>query len=140
METQHLGSRLAVRTYVHNPADATVATKIAWVPMANFASFLALATLVSGTGILTFKIFAATDGDGTGATEVKAHATPTVADAAGDQLVLELSSEEVLNALARASHVSVELDCDHADDIVAVTYLREASRFAHRDLTDDVIA
>src|SRR3972149_635524 len=98
--TNRLTSRLAARTYVHDPADATVATTIAWVPMSEL--FLALLTLVSGTGILTFKVFAATDADGTDPTEVKAHATPTVADAAGDQLILEVSAEEVLAALPRA--------------------------------------
>lgn len=132
-----LKARLAVRTYVHDPADATVATKIAWVPMGR--KFLALASLVSGTGLLTFKIFAATDSSGTGATEVKAHADPTVADAAGDQVHLEVSDEEVLAKLARASHVSVEIDCDATNDIAAVTYVRELHR-AYDGLTGDVIA
>ncbi len=137
--TNHLQSKLAARTYIHNPADATVATKLAWVPM-TFQFFMALATFVSGTGVLTFKVFAATDGDGSNPTEVKAHATPTVADAEGDQLVLEVSAEEVLNALPLASHVAVELDCDHADDIVAVTYIRAGGRFAYDSQTADVIS
>lgn len=132
-----LKSRFLSRTYIHNVADATVATKIAWVPMGR--RFLAKATLVSGTGLLTFKIFAATDSSGTGATVVEAHADPTVADAAGDQVVLEVDSAQVLAALARATHVSVEMDCDHADDIVAVEYLVEPHR-AYTALTADVIA
>lgn len=138
----HLKSTLAARTYVHDPADATVATKIAWVPMTHH--FLALATLVSGTGILTFKIFAATDSSGTSATVVKAHADPTVADAGGDQVHLEVGAEEVLAALAGASHVSVEMDCDANNDIVAVTYIRcgeyGGGRFHYDGLTGDVIA
>lgn len=138
VSTNHLQSRMLARTYIHDPADATVATKIAWVAMQQW--FMALATLVSGTGVLTFKIFAATDSAGAGAVEVKAHATPTVADAPGDQLVLEVSAEEVLNALARASHVSVEMDCDAAGDIVAVTYLQQNGRFAFDAQTADVIA
>lgn len=137
-----LSSELAARTYIHNVADATVATKIAWVEMSE--KFLALATLVSGTGILTFKIFAATDSSGSGATVVAAHSDPTVADAAGDQVILEVTSEQVLAALARATHVSVEMDCDHADDIVAVTYVRSGGgnggRFRYSGLTADVIA
>lgn len=132
-----LAARFLSRTYIHNVADATVATKIAWVPMGQ--SFLAKATLVSGTGLLTFKIFAATDSSGTGATVVAAHADPTVADAAGDQVVLEVDASQVLAALARATHVSVEMDCDHADDIVAVEYLIEPYR-AYDGRTDDVIA
>src|SRR5687767_2661469 len=93
----HLRAKLLSRTYIHDPADATVATKIAWVPMGLRA--LLKATLVSGTGVLTFKVFAATDSSGTNPTEVVAHATPTVADAAGDQLVLEIDAPQVLAAL-----------------------------------------
>lgn len=123
---QHLASRNFVKTYLHNPADATTAAYIAWVPMQQ--AFLAQAMLVSGTGVLTFKIFAATDSSGAGATVVKAHAAPTDADAAGDLLQLEVSAEEVLGALAHASHVAVEMDCDHADDIIAVTYVLTGGR------------
>src|SRR5688572_12701700 len=99
VDTNKLRARIAQRTYIHNPADATTAAKIAWVPLTAYEHFLATAVLVSGTGILTFKIFAAEDSSGTNAIEVKAHATPTVADAAGDQLVLECSAAE-LPALA----------------------------------------
>lgn len=132
-----LKARFLSRTYIHNPADATTAAKIAWVPMGR--NFLAKATLVSGTGILTFKIFAATDSSGSGAAVVATHADPTVADAAGDQVTLEVDSAQVLAALARATHVAVEMDCDHADDIVAVEYLIEPHR-AYNALTADVIA
>lgn len=132
-----LKSRFVSRTYIHNPADATTAAKIAWVAMG--LRFLVKATLVSGTGILTFKVFAATDGSGTGAAVVEAHADPTVADAGGDQVVLEVSAEQVKAALSGATHVSAELDCDHADDIVAVDYLMEPRDKAN-GLTADVIA
>lgn len=136
--TNKLQSRLAVRNYIHDPADATVATKIAWVPMTEL--FMALATLVSGTGILTFKIFAADDSSGTNATVVKSHADPTVADAAGDQVILEVSAEDVREKLATATHVSVEIDCDTNTDIVSVVYVRSGHRFGSDGLTADVIA
>jgi hypothetical protein len=138
----HLKSRMVVRTYADDPADATVARKIAWVPMGE--RFLALATLISGTGILTFKIFAGTDSSGAGATVVKAHADPTVADAVGDQVTLEVSAEEVKAALAGATHVSVEMDNDVNSDINAVTYVMDGAlaggRFQFDGLTADVIA
>jgi len=130
-------ARFLSRTYIHDIADATVATEIAWVKMG--LAFVAKATLVSGTGVLTFRIMAATDSSGTGSTVVVAHATPTTADAAGDQLVLEVSAEQVLAALASASHVSVEIDNDHADDIMAIDYLMEGLN-AYDGLTADVIA
>lgn len=133
-------ARLAQRTYIHNVADATVATKIAWVDMSKFGQFLVDATLVSGTGILTFKLFASASSDGSSAVEVKAHADPTVADAAGDNVFLELSSDELSSVGTDLRYVSAELDCDHADDIVAVTYTRSDPRFAYSGLTADVIA
>jgi hypothetical protein len=132
-----LKSNLAVRTYADDPADATVARQIAWVPMGQ--NFLALATLISGTGILTFKIFAAVDSSGTTPTEVAAHADPTVADAAGDQVVLEVSAEQVHAALALATHVSVQMDNDATNDINAVTYVMD-KRDKANGLTADVIA
>jgi hypothetical protein len=133
-----LKSRLAVQTYLDNVATATDAHQIGWVPMSE--NFMALCTFVSGTGVLTFKIFAATDSSGTNPTEVAAHAGPTVADAAGDQLVLEVTAEQVLAALAAATHVSVQMDNDHADDIQVVTYVRTGLRFAEDGGTADVIA
>lgn len=132
-----LRSRFLSRTYIFDPADATVATKVAWVPMGQ--RFLAKATLVSGTGILTFKIFAATDSSGSDAIEVVAHANPTVADAQGDQLVLEVDAAQVQAALAGATHVSAEIDCDVSTDIVAIEYLMEPYHQTN-GLTADVIA
>lgn len=136
--TNHLQSRLAARTYLHDPADATVATKVAWVPM-TFQHFMALVTVAVGA-VVTFKIFAAVDSSGTTPTLVKAHATPTTADAAGDQLMLEVSAEEVLAALAAASHVSVEVDMVTNTDTAAVTYIREGGRFTVDAQTADVIS
>lgn len=138
--THKASAQVAQVTYVHNPADATVATEIAWVDMSLFGLFLAAATLVSGTGILTFRILASAVAAGTDSVEVKAHATPTTADAAGDMLVLECSAEELAALGTDLRYVSVEIDCDHADDIVAVTYTRMAPKFAYLNLTADVIA
>jgi hypothetical protein len=108
--------------FVHDPADATVATKISWQAIKGFDRFLFACALVSGTGLLTVKVFAATASDGTGATEVKAHSDPTVADAAGDVVYIEVSAEQIKEVLAGATHVSLEVDCDANTDIAAVTY------------------
>lgn len=137
-----LKSKLACSMYLDDPADATVARHIGWVPMGR--SFLARCMLVSGTGVLTFKIFAATDASGSGATVVKAHPAPTDADAAGDILVLETSAEEVKAALAGATHVSVEMDNGAAGDVNIVDYIVEGGlaggRFNYADLTADSAA
>lgn len=139
----HIKSRMACRTYIDNPVDATVARKIAWVPMGK--NFLALVAFVSGTGVLTFKIFCADESDGTGnVTAVVAHAGPTDADAEGDLLHLEVSAEQVHAASATGKYVAVEMDNDHADDINAVTYIMDGAlvggRFNYAALTADVIA
>ena len=138
----YIKSRFICRTYLDDPADATVARKIAWVEMG--LSFLALAQLISGTGVLTFKIFCADNSDGTGnVTSVKAHATPTTADAAGDMLHLEVSAEEVHAASATGRYVSVEMDNSAAGDVNDVTYIMHGAlggRFSYANLTADVIA
>lgn len=135
----HLKSRLAARMFHHDIADATVATKLGYVPMG--AHFMAIVQLASGTGLLTVKVFAATSAAGAGATEVTAgaHADPTVADAAGDQVVVEVTQEQVLAALAHATHVSVEVDCDAANDIVDACYIVEPLNKANGK-TADIIA
>jgi hypothetical protein len=135
--TNKLQSDLAVRTYAHDLADGTVVTKLAYVAMTEL--FMALATVVVGA-FVTFKIFAATDSLGTGVTVVKAHATPTTADAVGDQLVLEVSADEVKAALEGATHVCVEVDMASAGDIAAVTYVRSGFRQGQANQTADVIA
>ncbi len=133
-------SALKVTGYVHDIADATVATTIAWLPLKDFDWLLAAVALVSGTGLLTVKIVAATDPSGTGAVEVIAHPDPTVADAAGDVVYLEVSAEQVTEVLAGATHVSVELACDHADDLAAVTYIFGGAMRQYAGLTADQIA
>ena len=133
-------SELKVKGYVHDITDATGATQIAWLPLKDFDWLLAAVTLVSGTGLLTVKIVAATDSSGTGAVEVIAHADPTVADAAGDVVYLDVSAEQVKEVLAGATHVSVELACDAAADIAAVTYIFGGALRKYAGLTADQIA
>lgn len=134
-----LKARLAARLFHHDIADATVATKIGWVPMGQ--SFMAIVQLASGTGLLTVKVFAATDGAGAGAVEVTAgaHADPTVADAAGDQVVVEVDQAQVQAALPGATHVSVEVDCDAAGDIADIAYI-VLPKVAKNGNTADIIA
>lgn len=139
-----LTSEVAQTMYVHNIADATVATKIAWVDMRGYEKILVGVTLVSGTGLLTVKLFAS--GSSTGADTpvvIRAHADPTVADAAGDVVYLECTAEELpaleTSTCVRPRYVSVEVDCDHADDIVAISYVRTGGA-AYSAMTADQIA
>lgn len=134
-----LKSRLAVKNYLDDPADATVARAIGWVEMSE--QFMALATLISGTGVLTFQIYCDTSSTGAGTpTLVLAHSTPTTADAAGDTLVLEVTAEQVQAALSGARYVSVYMDNDTNTDVNLVTYVRSGLRFAEDGGTADVIS
>ena len=121
-----LQNRLLIKAYNDDNATAATARNIAWVAMQEH--FLAICLFTIGTGVLTFRIMAATDSSGTGSTLVRAHATPTTADAPGDSLVLEVSAEEVLSKLADATHVSVEMDNDDNADENAIFYVMEGKR------------
>lgn len=138
--TNKLRCEIAQRTYIHNPATATTAEVVAWVDMRDFANFMAQVGFVSGTGVLTFRILASENADGSGSPiEVKVHPAPTAADAEDDNLTLECSASE-LAQLGIATGVSlrylgVEMDMDHADDICAVVYTRANPKFAGEGLT-----
>lgn len=127
------------KLYWHDPADATVATKIAWLPIKGMKSLMAAVLVASAHAVVTFKVFAATDSSGTGATEVVAHATPTVADAAGDALYLDCTVDQVKDVLPAATHVSVELDMSSAAALAAVSYVFDMDR-AYAGQTSDQIA
>jgi hypothetical protein len=137
-----------VTTYIHNPADATVATDVAWVDMRDYAGFAAIITFAingGSGGAVAFKILANSDSAGGGTdAEVKVHALGTAVDAIGDQAVLECSAEEIRQLQTTATgdlrYASVNLDCTHADDQFAVTYIRYAPRFPQSGLTADIIA
>lgn len=125
--TDKLQRTVFVKTYFDDNATADVVRQIAWQKMGE--NFLALLTFGAGTGVLTFKIFAALDSSGTTPTEVKAHAAPTAADQSGDELLLEVDAREVESKLAHATHVSVQVDNDVSSDENAITYLITGLRY-----------
>lgn len=138
--TNKCRANVAQTMYLDDVTTATDEHAVEWVDMRDYGLFLASLMFVSGTGVLTFKIKASADSAGGSPVEVKAHATPTVADAAGDTLVLECSSNELAALGTDLRYVSVVADYDHADDIAVVTYTRMNPRFATDGLTADVIA
>jgi hypothetical protein len=70
---------------------------------------------------------------------VKANAAPTAADAAGDTLVVECTSEELAALGEDLRYVSAEVDMGTNTDTAVVTYVRSNARFAGAGLTADVI-
>ncbi len=138
-----LTSEIQQTTYLHDPADATVATKIAWADMRDYEKLLVAVVCVQAA-IVTFKLFVS--GSPTGAdtpVEIRAHAAPTTADAVGDTLYLECTAEE-LPALGTATcvhprYVSAEVDMDTNTDTAVVVYTRAGGKQAS-GLTADQIA
>lgn len=124
----------------HDPADATVATKLAWVAMKNFEWLLAAVMVTSAHALVTVKLFAATDDSGAGATEIKAHAAPTVADALGDVVYIECTADQAKDVLPAFTHIGVEIDMNHADATAVVSMLRGGAKRKHDGLTADQIA
>ena len=136
-----LSATLKQKLYFHDPADATVATKVptVWLTLAGVKSILAAVIVASAHAIVTFSVFAGTDSGGTGATEVVAHATPTVADAAGDALYLDCTIEQIKDVLPGATHFAVEVDMGTAAALAVVSIIVDQDR-RYSGLTADQIA
>jgi hypothetical protein len=133
--TNNLKSRLDVWHYQFDPADASVATKSAYVRVAEHNL---LSVVVRAGALVTAKIFAATDSAGTGSAEVKAVTAPTTADAKDDRRCIEVSADDVTAALAGASHICVEVDMNGSTDDCSVCLIREGLRFTTADMTADI--
>ena len=138
---QKLTAQVRCKLLNHDPADATVATKVpsTWRSLAGLRSVLAGVMVTSAHAMVTFKIFAGTDSSGTGATEVVAHATPTVADALGDVLWLEALIEQIKDVLPGATHYAAELDMNNSSGTAVLVLIEKLDR-SYKDLTADQIA
>lgn len=132
---QHIRSTFFSKGFIDDDATAATARKIGWTEMGEH--FLAHLTFRSGTGVLVFDIYCADNSDGTGnVTLVKAHAAPTAADAAGDELVLEVSAAEVHAASATGRYVSVHVqNDDNADENDIHYFVKRPGHRAYGDLT-----
>ena len=149
---ERLTSRKKMRTVIHKPADAATAqlvdlgqpqgASIVMVPIANFRSFLAEVTvsLLGGTGIVAFSIYAGTSAAGAGGVAVVTHALGDLPNAIQDSVNLECNVEQIHEVLATATHVGVWLDCQHNDDEVAVVFEQADPRFPRTGLTADYVS
>ncbi len=145
MSNKKLSECLAVTTY---ELDAEGPADVAWVPISEFSSFMAIVFRSVGTGGLDeFKILGNTAADGSGTdVELADYAdsgTLANVDAVGDQAVLEVT-QAVLDA-ANSSEtpllgISVSLGHVTATDESVVVYVRGGSRKNYTGLTADVIA
>lgn len=144
---EHLTSRSERRMVDFDP-DSTSATIVDLVPgtsdeclpIAEFRRFIAGLFRSVGTGSVTsFAIFAATDADGGGATNVVTHAIGSAPDAVGDTIWLECDVEQVREVLSTATHVGVKIALVTSTDEGVVFFERAAPMFPRAGLTADYI-
>lgn len=135
MVPEELGSELIVRQADSgdiNPAVSMPQSKDndeAWFDMADCESVLVVARLTARTAnISSFVIEASAASNGDTPSTIKTHAAPTVADAAGDYLVLEVKAEELEDVLAGLRYIAAKVGCADNADRVTVTYVGKAKR------------
>jgi hypothetical protein len=147
---EHLTSRMRVQSVDFDPdsADPVVATlnPAATEKLRAIASggrrFMAVLVRSVGTGAVdAFEIIAAGNAAGTTSpTVVVAHAGPTVANAVGDQLVLECDVEQVREVLASATHVGVRVELATNTDECIITFIEAEHAHPRAGLTADYIS
>lgn len=149
---QHIMSRNAIRTVIHQPGDAATAQLVdlaqpqgastPCLPIMQFRRFFAqvTASALTGNGVSAFSIYAATSAAGANATAVVSHAVGSTPDAEGDSLNLECDREQIYECLATATHVGVWLDCANDADEIAVTFMCTEPQFPRAGLTADYVA
>jgi hypothetical protein len=138
--------------FKHDPADATTEQSVkrgvsttTWRALAGYEGFLVMAmtAVKTGNGVIEVSIYAAEDSSATNATEIKTSGV-VAADADGDYVYVECSAEEVAHVGEAAgynfTHVAGYVDCHHADDITAVTYIRWGAKRAADALTSNYIS
>lgn len=132
-----LSEILAVSSY---ELDAEGPADVAWVPIEEFDSFLAIVMRSVGTGGLDdFRILGNTIADGSGTDVVLATSTIlATVDAVGDTVALEVSKADLDAADAAGvpiKGISVSLGHVTSTDESVVTYIRGGSRNQYAGLT-----
>lgn len=140
-----LATILNVVSYDHDP-NSTDATAVEWRAMRDYRNFMAvaMASALTGNGVTAFTINGATNSSGANSTVIKTHALASAPDAVGDNVILEVTAEEVrqqgVTSGYNFTHVSAVLTMDNAADENVVTYIFANPRFAHDALSADVIS
>lgn len=128
---EKLSSILAVTAY---ELDAAGPADVAWVPISDFSSFLAIVMRTVGTdGLDAFQILGNTAEDGSGTDVVLADYstdnTLSDVDAVGDTAMLEVTQADLDAALDGAClGISVSLGHVTGTDESAITYVRGGAR------------
>lgn len=147
VDTQHLQSKMFVRSYDHDPGATTAiiaspdggTTKYS-VDMSLFNNFLAQARPTVGDGFTKLEIVAATDSAFTTPVVVKDSGT-VAADALTDVVTLECTAEELLSLGTSLRYAAARLTCATNTNECNVTYIATGGRFNYQNQTaDSVIA
>lgn len=149
-DAQSLLARLKCRLVDWNPdgvakviVDLNPATSDELFPIARSKRFL-FGIIVNTTGatpndLEEFEIIAATDGDGTGATVVKAHALGSTPDALGDYVWLEVDVKQIREVLATATHVGVRAEVTTTTSQCTIVIIEERME-EYNSLTADYVS
>jgi hypothetical protein len=152
LATEKLFANAAVEMFYHAPADASSEqsvkagdTTTTWKAMRDYEGFavLAMTALKAGNGMIELSIYAATSSAGADAHEIKTTGV-IAADAIGDYAALEVSAEEVAQMGVELghefTHLTAYVDCHHANDEVAVVYIRYGAKRAYTGMTATTIS
>lgn len=140
MDDQKIRSRQKVQMFHFDP-DATSATDVAWVDMRDFGRILCGFLRTVGTSDLTMKVIANSEPDGSGTdVEVKTKSFISQPDAAGDQVFMEVTAQEIAPLGDNLRYVSLSLAVATGTDEGIVVYVQGDSRFCFDGLTADSIA
>lgn len=128
--------------------DATGTLYPYWIDMRDCDALLIQLMIAVRTGAITaFEIVASDAADGsTNKTSIKAHALGSAPDAAGDNVFLECTAEEVKYlgeaAGVKLRYVSAKVTCSNAADVTVVNYLvpDHCNRFPADQLTVDAVS
>jgi hypothetical protein len=151
VSSQKLFARKSIEMGVHTPSNtnADVCSGLGYRDLRDFGNFgvLAMPTYLGGNsanGITTLEIVAATDTNGTSATQIKTTGVVDTGNSSlSNYLALECLSEEIdqIGQAAALSlrYVAARLTVDNANTTAAVTYIRSEAAAPHLDMTASVI-
>jgi hypothetical protein len=94
---------------------------------------------VGTDGITTAIVYAATSAAGAGKIAV-ATITPTTADAVDDVVNVEVTADQIRDALATATHIGLEIDLETSTDECNVTVVGMNGQHEYEGLTADFIS
>jgi hypothetical protein len=144
VSSQKILDRNKIEMGLHVPADtsANIHSVLSYVDLRDYDSFAVVVepttVAANSNGVTLVEIVAATESNGTSATQIKTSGAIALSSTTYYQ-VLECLAEEIAE-LGRASslalrYVGARITCDSANSRAACTYIRGLAKNQHLDLT-----